>query len=308
MVNPVSFLVAPYPWQQRTLEKWHALLATRTGHAYALIGSPGWGKRRFASMMLREALCADKLGEAWFDAGTHPDFRCMSGGGIDEVRAILEFAQQTAHRKKGILIERADTLSISAQNALLKTLEEPSGEALWVLVIEDPSLVLPTILSRCQRLSLEPCQREQGLAWMAEQSPESTPLAIEQAWALGRGSPLLAKDCLAKAAIWQRWVEGWLQKAPWPELKAEQVSDYFVLWQQLLWDLSKIHLKQFDAIAFKLALEPLKQRASMMSLQAISEWNVGLYHYQRKITQSHINLKWTLQYLHQSWENNESIW
>jgi DNA polymerase III delta prime subunit len=71
--------------------------------------------------------------------------------GIDQVREIQNFLSvQTAQGyKRTVIIHAAHNLTIPAQNALLKTLEEPLGEANIYLLTDQPDILLPTILSRC---------------------------------------------------------------------------------------------------------------------------------------------------------------
>ena len=73
---------------------------------------------------------------------------------IDQIRQLqkeLSFRPFEAPRK-ACIIDCADRLNAAAGNALLKTLEEPPGKALIILVTANPAAMLPTILSRCQRL------------------------------------------------------------------------------------------------------------------------------------------------------------
>jgi DNA polymerase-3 subunit delta' len=75
---------------------------------------------------------------------------------IEQVRELqreLGFRSLSTHPKVGI-VDDAHLLTVQAQNALLKTLEEPNGESVLVLVAVQASALLPTILSRCQRVEL----------------------------------------------------------------------------------------------------------------------------------------------------------
>ncbi|MBI3384744.1 hypothetical protein HY030_00955 [Candidatus Gottesmanbacteria bacterium] len=95
----------------------------------------------------------------WETLKNHPDFFLFSpliSLGIAEVREI----EYQIHLKpysyplKIVLIENADRLTIQAQNAFLKTLEEPPVFCLIILIVEKKSALLPTVLSRCQVISL----------------------------------------------------------------------------------------------------------------------------------------------------------
>lgn len=76
--------------------------------------------------------------------------------GIEEVRQMQGFLllKPFAKEKKSVLIQEAEALTVEAQNALLKTLEEPPARSQIILTVRDESLILPTIASRCQIISL----------------------------------------------------------------------------------------------------------------------------------------------------------
>ena len=73
---------------------------------------------------------------------------------IDQIRDVIE---RTAYRpfegrRRVVILDDADVLNLDAQNALLKTLEEPPATSTFVLVTSKPDVLLPTVRSRCQRL------------------------------------------------------------------------------------------------------------------------------------------------------------
>jgi DNA polymerase-3 subunit delta' len=78
-------------------------------------------------------------------------------GAFIKIDQIRELQRNLAFRpfeapKKACIIDAADRLNLAAGNALLKTLEEPPGKALLILITDNPGGVLPTVISRCQRL------------------------------------------------------------------------------------------------------------------------------------------------------------
>ena len=97
-----------------------------------------------------------------------------SNTGVDNIRELIErsrFAPVQA-RWKVYVVDECHMLSTAAFNALLKTLEEPPPQVVFVLATTDPQRVLPTILSRCQRFDFRriPLDAlEQHLTWIAEQ-------------------------------------------------------------------------------------------------------------------------------------------
>jgi DNA polymerase III delta prime subunit len=76
--------------------------------------------------------------------------------GIEDARQMQKFLmlKPYAREKKSVLVEGAETLTLEAQNALLKTLEEPPANSQIILTLPDESLLLPTIVSRCQLITL----------------------------------------------------------------------------------------------------------------------------------------------------------
>lgn len=117
---------------------------------------------------------------------------------VDEVRAMLGFAQATRGRSRAkvVLIHPAEALNMVAANALLKTLEEPGGSLRFVLVSEAPAALLPTIRSRCQSVPISLPEPTAAAAWLSGEQPS---LALTDAAALLRaagGRPQQALDWL----------------------------------------------------------------------------------------------------------------
>ncbi len=94
-------------------------------------------------------------------AHTHPDYHRLSSTtksvtiGIDAVRELVALCEQTPQcaDKKIIIIFDAEHLNINASNALLKTLEEPAGNAYFILTTKTPEALPATVRSRCQALN-----------------------------------------------------------------------------------------------------------------------------------------------------------
>jgi DNA polymerase-3 subunit delta' len=91
--------------------------------------------------------------------GVHPDVLFVSPGEsgaikIDQVRDVVDRAQYRPFegRRRVVIIDEADALVTAAQNALLKTLEEPTPSSVFILVTARPDMLLPTVLSRCPQL------------------------------------------------------------------------------------------------------------------------------------------------------------
>jgi DNA polymerase III subunit delta' len=121
--------------------------------------------------------------------GLHPDLLEVDPEGafttIGQVREVVRLAASRPFEgERRFFILRADTLNVQAANALLKTLEEPEGEAVFVLLAASRPGVLPTIVSRAQAVRFNPVPQGTVAKFLAERGVSEPDLAA----ALGRGS------------------------------------------------------------------------------------------------------------------------
>jgi DNA polymerase-3 subunit delta' len=149
-------------------------------HAWMITGPKGVGKATLAYRLARRALGAAPAGEGALTASAddpvcrqienlaHPDFllirrpyndktKKLKGEiTVDEARKAADFFSRSASggHWRVVIVDSADELNINSSNALLKTLEEPPKQGLLILIVETPGRLLPTIRSRCRRLSL----------------------------------------------------------------------------------------------------------------------------------------------------------
>ncbi|HUW24065.1 MAG TPA: hypothetical protein VMW04_00385 [Patescibacteria group bacterium] len=107
----------------------------------------------------REEKVEEIIGQSLISAAKTPDYLLLSSTpniGIEEVRNLQRFLQfkPFQEKQKIALIQESQNLTLEAQNALLKTLEEPPSHSLIILTAPNASLLLPTIVSRCAVIQL----------------------------------------------------------------------------------------------------------------------------------------------------------
>lgn len=162
---------------QRLLQHLHmAVKNEKTSHAYLFVGGTGAGKRMIANTFAKYLLCTAKQDEPCdvcdscrvFDSGNHPDVIYVTSQkktlGVDEIRGqILETVDIKPYHydKKIYIIHQAHTMTVQAQNALLKTLEEPPAYAVFLLLAEKTEAFLPTVLSRTVTLKINPLSEDE---------------------------------------------------------------------------------------------------------------------------------------------------
>ena len=171
-----------YPWFK---DAWTAIHKNeKLPHALIFKGKEGIGKYDFANIYAKSYLCQSPISNhlpceacsscEWFP-DSHPDFKHIApidsdddesskrktvrkkNIAIHQIRELSEYLELSAHQETGrriVLIEPADSLNQAASNALLKILEEPPENTLFILVTSQAQKLIATIRSRCQLLDL----------------------------------------------------------------------------------------------------------------------------------------------------------
>lgn len=177
-------------------------------HALLVTGQAGTGKRSFARWLARAMVC-EGTGEGLdacggcrgcrlFDAGSHPDVATVEpeapGKGIPVARVRDLVASVSLTRQyaavRVVILSPAEALGHNAANALLKTLEEPPGSTLFVLVSTRPGLLPVTIRSRCQRIPIPVPRTEDAQGWLTESGVHGDPALLLP---LAGGAPITAR-------------------------------------------------------------------------------------------------------------------
>ncbi len=176
------------PWHGSARGRIEAALASdRLPHAVLLHGPAGVGKERFAVALAAAIFCTNRgprleaCGEcadcALSRAGSHPDLHWLrrledkKSISVDQVREVCEQLGMTSMRRghRIAIVVPAQAMTINAQNALLKTLEEPAARTLLVLVTARPSRLLATLRSRCQRIEIARPPSADALEWLSRE-------------------------------------------------------------------------------------------------------------------------------------------
>ncbi|MGH7827544.1 MAG: DNA polymerase III subunit delta' [Candidatus Binatia bacterium] len=198
-----------------------ALKKRRLHHAYLFVGPDGVGKRTVAFSLAQAIHCVeiedDFCGRCAacvrIRKGNHPDVRFiepLSGKKEISIQQVRELEKELFYRSfsgggKVAIIDPATLMNGPAQNALLKTLEEPPKESLIVLIAAAAGGLLPTVRSRCLSLSFGPLKR--GLIAEYLVSKGKAPEAASDLAALAMGSlgvaiTLEEGELLEKRQIW----------------------------------------------------------------------------------------------------------
>jgi DNA polymerase III subunit delta' len=211
-----------YPWHSALWERLQAGLA-RTPHAILIHGPEGVGKFALAQHLSQALLCEARDrsvapcgscdGCRWFAAESHPDFRLIepeamaraaagepgepaegpSKAGkpsqeikVDQVRALDGFLSLGSHRegRRVALVHPAEAMNPNAANALLKAIEEPPGNALFILVSHRPARLLPTVRSRCVAIPISVPPDTVAVAWLSEQGVQDARFWLDYAGGL----------------------------------------------------------------------------------------------------------------------------
>jgi DNA polymerase III subunit delta' len=209
-------------------------------HAYLFTGPAGAGKsaaaRAFAAELLADGAPDPESARrrVLADPSPHPDLAWLRPPGaqhlVEEVRErVIEAAPYRPFEgeRRAFVVERADAMAEESQNALLKTLEEPAGHAILILVTSQPSALLETVRSRCQPIAFTALSPEAVEERLGERNPGADPLERRAAARLAGGDLARAELLLsdggrelrrAAEAYVRAARSGALQATPWTRL------------------------------------------------------------------------------------------
>ena len=224
LICSIDESAVPFPWQQA---QWnfiqHCCRKNQLAHALLLVGQSGLGKLLFAKRFASVFLCEKNKGFTQTcdhcsacqltRANTHPDLYYLQPDHsekiikIDQVRHCIEHVNQTAKKgaNKIVILNPAESMTIQANNALLKTIEEPTDGTFFILLTAHSHLLIPTIRSRCQLIKFLIPTPSIAYQWLSSQRKSSS-LTIENELllSLASGSPIAALALLHENLLMQR--------------------------------------------------------------------------------------------------------
>ena len=182
-----------------------SIIKRSISHAYILAGDKGIGKSKIAREFAMELICDKNTGCGecpacrQFLAGAYPDFFYMDAEGkesigIDRIREniVNDVSIRPYHGKVKIyIIDEADKMTVGAQNALLKTIEEPPEYVVILLLVRNMSILLETIRSRCIKLLLSAVSNDRTKRWLVEKGTSEDLATVVASYS--NGAPGMAK-------------------------------------------------------------------------------------------------------------------
>lgn len=214
-------------------------------HAYLFSGPVGSGKKTLATFFAQSLNCssveAPPCGQCLscrkIAGGHHPDlYRVEPAGASIKIEQLREIRDRLYYfpregRKKVCIIQEAELLTLPAANSLLKILEEPPGELVFLLLSARPWALPGTVLSRCIQFNLRPLAPQQMTLLLQRERPALSSGEREFIMALARGNPGKGLEMASRGGWEEKFVEAWtlldnIENGPVEDLwlRAEEIA------------------------------------------------------------------------------------
>lgn len=303
-----------------------AIRREKVSHAYIFAGEKGSGKRLLASIFAMTLECEQKGDEPCrncpscrkFLSGNHPDVRFVThekpnSVGIDDIREqlIADVAIRPYESPYKIyIVDDASKMTPQAQNALLKTIEEPPAYAVILLLADNPEALLPTVVSRCVVLDLKPLSEDQIKSFLMDQMHVPDYQAEVEA-SFAQGNIGKAKK-IAESSDFIEMVSGSVQLLKRSKemeihemidtikaLSAEKqtIYDYLGIFEMWFRDVLMFKAtKEADSLIFKDEINAVTERASVSSYEGL-ETIIDAIHTAENRLRANVNFDLTMELL-----------
>ena len=273
----------------------------RVSHAYILNGERGSGKKMLANLFAMTLLCETGDNEPCgkchsckqAESGNHPDIIRVTHEkpnsiSVDDIRTQVNNTVDIKPYQgpyKVYIIPQADLMTPQAQNAILKTIEEPPAYAVVMLLADNPDALLPTISSRCVQLNLKPVGDQLVKDYlMNEMHVPDYQAEVDASLAQGN---IGKAERIARSPEYEETLENALRMAKYADsmplyeivetikkLTAEKdnIDDYFDIFSLWFRDVLLFKAtKEVDSLVFKQELNGIRERANKSSYEGLEK-------------------------------------
>ena len=273
----------------------------RVSHAYILNGERGSGKKMLANLFAMTLLCETGDNEPCgkchsckqAESGNHPDIIRVTHEkpnsiSVDDIRTQVNNTVDIKPYQgpyKVYIIPQADLMTPQAQNAILKTIEEPPAYAVVMLLADNPDALLPTISSRCVQLNLKPVGDQLVKDYlMNEMHVPDYQAEVDASLAQGN---IGKAERIARSPEYEETLESALRMAKYADsmplyeivetikkLTAEKdnIDDYFDIFSLWFRDVLLFKAtKEVDSLVFKQELNGIRERANKSSYEGLEK-------------------------------------
>ena len=273
----------------------------RVSHAYILNGERGSGKKMLANLFAMTLLCETGDNEPCgkchsckqAESGNHPDIIRVTHEkpnsiSVDDIRTQVNNTVDIKPYQgpyKVYIIPQADLMTPQAQNAIMKTIEEPPAYAVVMLLADNPDALLPTISSRCVQLNLKPVGDQLVKDYlMNEMHVPDYQAEVDASLAQGN---IGKAERIARSPEYEETLESALRMAKYADsmplyeivetikkLTAEKdnIDDYFDIFSLWFRDVLLFKAtKEVDSLVFKQELNGIRERANKSSYEGLEK-------------------------------------
>ena len=273
----------------------------KISHAYILTGEAGMGRKSIANAFAMTLLCEKGGSEPCMMchsckqvmSGNHPDLIYVTHEkpgsiGVDDVREQINdtiMIRPYSSYYKIYIVDEAEKMTVQAQNALLKTIEEPPAYAVVMLLADNPDALLPTISSRCVQLNLKPVGDQLVKDYlMNEMHVPDYQAEVDASLAQGN---IGKAERIARSPEYEETLESALRMAKYADsmplyeivetikkLTAEKdnIDDYFDIFSLWFRDVLLFKAtKEVDSLVFKQELNGIRERANKSSYEGLEK-------------------------------------